>query len=298
MSIRGVSLIKNRLFNQDAGPGLRALILLILSVVLIIFDQHSLVFQNLREQFFIRVAYPFQRIVDAPVRCFHWLNASVTTQTHLLDENAKLHAGEILLRARLQHLLELQQENTQLRQLLKSTPQVSGRVSVARLLAVDLDPNLEEVVLNKGAKNQVYRGQPVLDGFGVMGQVIDVSSDASRILLITDKRSAVPVQDFRNGIRAIAVGMGVSGQLQLTNVPAESGIQSGDLFVTSGLGMCYPAGYPVGVVSNIQSVSNELTKKIILSPKAHIDQTEQVLLAWPSQKKRAEVAATQSLTKS
>jgi rod shape-determining protein MreC len=171
------------LFYQGAGPGLRALILVILSIALIVLDQRSSVFQSFHTQFFSRVAYPFQRMVDAPVRLMHWLNASVKSQSSLLDENAQLRAEQILLQARLQRLLTLQKENAQLRQLLQSTPQISGRIAVARLLAVGLDPNLEEVVLDKGSKDDVYRGQPVLDGFGVMGQVIGVGPKSIEISL-------------------------------------------------------------------------------------------------------------------
>lgn len=281
------------MFHQGSGPGLRALTLVILSLALIVFDQRSTTFHAFHTQFASRIAYPFQRMVDAPVGFVQWLNASVKSQSSLLDENAQLRAEQILLQARLQRLLALQKENTQLRQLLQSTPQISGRVAVARLLAVALDPNLEEVVLDKGSQDDVYHGQPVLDGFGVMGQVIGVGPVTSKILLITDKQSAVPVEDYRNGIRAIAVGLGVSGQLALMNVPAQSDIQPGDLFVTSGLGMCYPVGYPVGVVSHIEQAKNELTKKIILAPKAHLDQTEQVLLAWPSKKELRQAVQAQ-----
>ncbi len=273
------------MFRQNSGPGLSALIFLLLSIALICFDQRSAVFHSFRTRVSSTVAYPFQWLVDAPIRFTEWLNASVTLKRHLVHENEALKVQKILLQSRLQKLLMLEKENTQLRQLLQSTAQVSGRVAVARLLAVALDPNLQQVVVNKGSKEDVYRGQPVLDAFGVMGQVIDVGSLTSKILLITDKQSAVPVEDYRDGVRAVAVGLGVSGQLALMNVPDQNDIQVGDLLVTSGLGLCYPIGYPVGVVSTIKQHKNELTKEIILSPTAHLDQTEQVLLAWPNKTK-------------
>lgn len=258
---------------------------MLLSIALISVDQRSTSFHNFRTRFASTVAYPFELIVDSPIRFVRWLNASVTTQRHLVYENEELRVREILLQSRLQKLLSLEEENAHLRQLLQSTAEISGRVEVARLLAVALDPNLQQVVLNKGSNDQVYQGQPVLDAFGVMGQVIGVGPLTSKILLITDKLSAVPVEDYRNGVRAIAVGLGASGQLALMNVPQENDIQSGDLFVTSGLGLCYPAGYPVGMVAKIEQVNDSPTEKILLTPMAHLDQTEQVLLAWPNKTK-------------
>ncbi len=270
------------MFRKGSSLGLRTFIFLILSTALIVFDQRSDLFHAKRMRFSSAVAYPIQWMVDSPIRLFNFLNASVTAQDRLVHENAELRVREILLQSRLQKLLVLEKENAQLRQLLQSTSQIAGRVAVARILAVALDPNIQQVVLDKGDKDQVYRNQPVLDGSGVIGQVIGVGAQTSRVLLVTDKQSAVPVEDYRNGIRAIAIGSGVSGQLSLINIPDTSDVQVGDLFVTSGLDLHYPIGYPVGVVAQILPQGNDPVKKIILSPLAHLNQAEQVLLAWPS----------------
>lgn len=287
------------MFHKGSGPGLRAFIFFIISIALIVTDQRSVTFRTWSTRFSSTIAYPFQWLVDAPIRFSQWVNASMTMQQHLVHENEELKVQQILLQSRLQKLLSLEKENAHLRQLLQSTAQISGSVVVARLLAVSLDPNLQQVVLNKGSKDKVYRGQPVLDAFGVMGQVVGVGRLTSKILLITDKQSAVPVEDYRTGMRAVAVGTGSSGQLALMNVPDENNIQLGDLFVTSGLGLCYPIGYPVGVVKTIVQRKNDLSEKIMLSPTAHVDQTEQVLLAWPNKTKlskavQAELQATLS----
>ena len=64
------------------------------------------------------------------------------------------------------------------------------------------------MILNKGRNDGVYVGQPVLDAYGLMGQVIAVDSITSRVLLITDTQSAIPVLNVRNGMRSIAIGVG------------------------------------------------------------------------------------------
>lgn len=280
------------MFRKGSSLGLRTSIFLILSIALIAFDQRSDVFHAERMRFSSAVAYPFQSMVDSPIRLLNFLNAGITTQDRLVHENEELRVREILLQSRLQKLLVLEKENAQLRQLLQSTSQIAGRVAVARILAVALDPNIQQVVLDKGDKDQVYPNQPVLDGSGVIGQVVGVGAQTSRVLLVTDKQSAVPVEDYRNGIRAIAVGSGVSGQLTLINIPDTSDVQVGDLFVTSGLDLHYPVGYPVGMVAQILPQGNDPVKKIILFPMAHLNQAEQVLLAWPSKQ-----ALTQAVQK-
>ena len=101
------------------------------------------------------------------------------------------------------------------------------------------------VVLDKGKRDGVYVGQPVLDADGLMGQVIEVGSTSSRVLLVTDITHAVPVRVIRNGVRAIVEGSGKQNQLNLRQVSFTTDIKVGDVLVTSGLGGRFPEGYPV-----------------------------------------------------
>ncbi len=71
----------------------------------------------------------------------------------------------------------------------------------------------------------------------------------------------------------------------MINTPNLSDIKTGDLFVTSGYGGRFPRGYPVGVVTSIHKEANSEFLDVNLSVSAHLDQTERVLLVWPSQLK-------------
>lgn len=262
--------------------GLRALFFLIVAIVLMVMDHRSPGFHHFRSRLSI-VVFPVQFIVNTPIKWVHWLSTSVVAQQRLLQENAALKAHDSLLESKLKKLFILRRENAQLKELLQSTKKISGRVKVAQLLAVDLDPTVHQIILDKGSHDHVYAGQPVLDAYGVMGQVIDVGLVTSKILLITDPSSAVPVKDYRNGLRAIAAGLGGSQHLALIHVTDTADVKVGDLLVTSGLGLRFPVGYPVGVVSRIKKVSGRRFMTIQLTPSAHLDQTQQVILAWPNQ---------------
>ncbi len=255
---------------------------MILAIALIVLDQKAIFFQKIRADLALTVL-PLQYLVSVPIKTIHWIAINVTTQEQLVADNARLRAHELLLESKLQKLLALERENAQLRALLKSTAHVGGaRVVVAQLLAVNLDPNLQQIIVDKGMRNHIYVGQPVLDAYGVVGQVIHTGLLTSKVMLISDPKSAVPVQDYRNGIRAIALGMGSSGKLLLINVPDTSDIQKGDLFVSSGLGLRYPVGYPVGVVSELERDPTKRFATITLQPSAHLDQSQQVLMTWPN----------------
>jgi len=81
----------------------------------------------------------------------------------------------------------------------------------------------------------VIRGQAVIDGAGVMGQVEEVHPHYSTVRLISDPNHALPVQINRTGLRTVAFGTGETGSLSLPAVPREADVRDGDLIVTSGL---------------------------------------------------------------
>lgn len=227
------------------------------------------------------VVAPMQYFVDRPVEFIRWVDTSFTTQQNLLIENAQLRARELLLYAKLQKVLALERENEQLKALLRSSSNIQEKVTVAQLMAVDLAPYTQQIIIDKGERDGVYVGQPVLDAYGVMGQVIAVGPINSRVLLISDPRSAIPVQNNRNGNRAIATGVGFDGVLELINVPITADFRQGDVMVTSGLGGHYPPGYPVGIISKVKLSPGERFLNINLTPSSHVNQSRQVLLVWP-----------------
>lgn len=271
----------NKLIFKRSSPGLRSLIYIGLAIALIILDHKSLLFQKIHTNL-VLVVFPLQYLVNVPVKTIHWIAINVTTQQKLIAENVRLQAHEFLLESKLQQLLVLERENTQLRNLLQLNTHVRDtNAMVAQLLAVNLDPTLQQIIVDKGTRDHICIGQPVLDAYGVVGQVIHSNILTSKVMLISDPKSAVPVQDYRNGIRAIAIGMGSSGKLMLINATNTSDIRQGDLFISSGLGLCYPLGYPVGVVFDLKRDPTKQSVMIILQPSAHLDQLQQVLIICP-----------------
>jgi rod shape-determining protein MreC len=241
------------------------------------FDANSVNFHRARNTAEVLV-YPIQWAVNLPHELWDWSVNSLISHQKLYNENASLRAQQLLLTAQLQKLLILEQENTELRELLKSSEHVAGRAMAAELIALSSDPSQQVLTINRGLHDKTHMGQPVLDAFGVVGQIIDVTPLTSKVMLITDPRSAVPVQNSRNGLRAIAAGLGAEDRMALKNVPDTSDVRVGDIFVTSGLGLLYPLGYPVGKVISVQKKSDERFSKIILQPLAHLNRDTQVLL--------------------
>jgi rod shape-determining protein MreC len=258
---------------------LRFIFLLVLSGCLMFYDQQKHQAEHIRSALSAVVA-PLQYAVSTPVELLEWAHTSVSSHQALLQDNANLKARLLLQQAQIQKILELEKENSQLRALLQSSSYLNANVKVAQILAVDVDPYMAQTILDKGKRYGVFEGQPVLDASGIMGQVIQVGPLTSRVMLITDTRSAVPVQDERSGIRAIAVGTGPQRLLSLINVPETADIKVGDKLLTSGLDLRYPIGYPVGTVTSVDFHSGELFATIAVEPAANLNQSRQVLLMW------------------
>lgn len=271
---------KNRLFDNGKRRSLGFVVVACLSIVLMLADYHYKYLNSVRSGFSVFVS-PLQYAVDYPVRVIGWVQSLVGSKTSLINENIKLRYQQTVLEAELQRLKAIKEENSQLKELLLTASKAKMRSMAAQILAVDTGSSRQLLVINKGRRDQVYIGQPVLDAKGVMGQIIDVGYMTSTVLLISDSKSAVPVRNTRTGERAILMGQNNVGSLSLINLPKTSSIEKNDLLVTSGLGRLYPEGYPVGHVEMIQSVAGEAFIKVDVSPIALLNRSRLVLLIWP-----------------
>ncbi len=223
---------------------------------------------------------PLQYAMGAPNAMGEWFGQLFATRQSLQQENETLKSRYLLQEARLQKMAALEAENMRLRELLDSSFKITERVLVAELLEVDLEPFSQQIVINKGSHHGVFAGQPLVDAAGVVGQVVHVSSYTSTAMLITDPSHALPVWINRSGLRAIAVGTGSPGELELLHLPVNADVEPGDLLVTSGLGGRFPSGYPVGIVDKIDRNPAETFATVSARPVAKLEQNREVLLVW------------------
>jgi rod shape-determining protein MreC len=226
------------------------------------------------------MVYPLQVLADLPVRLARNAKDRMADERMLRDQNEALRRDNLVLNARLQRLLALESENMRLRDLLGSSFRIGERVLIAEILAVDLDPGRQQVIVNKGTSSGVFVGQPVLDANAVMGQVVRTNPLSSTVLLITDSEHALPVEVNRNGLRTIARGTGVGQDLELLHIPKNADIRVGDLLVTSGMGGRFPRGYPVARVTGVRHAPDDPFTVVTAQPTARLDRSREVLLVW------------------
>lgn len=260
-------------------------------------DHHTQYVNMIRSGLSI-VVYPVRYVVSAPADIMSWASNTFISRNTLQDENETLRTQNQILKGQLQKLTFIEAENIHLRSLLKSSKRIGERILIAELLSVDLDPYRQQVVINKGNNERdIFPGQPILDADGVMGQVVHVGPVTSTAMLITDPGHALPVQSLRNGLRAIAVGKGASGLLELINLPNNADIRVGDKLVTSGMGCVFPTGYPAAEVIDVKINPNLPFAQITARPTAHLDRSREVLLVWISDDSRKKISQACSQNK-
>lgn len=265
------------LFQQDTWLGLKTLCFVALSILIIVVESHYDPDAHLRAVL-SRAASPLQYVVDAPFAFAGWVSGAMTSKETLQKENKRLAANQLVLQARLQRFAMLKKDNDQLRALMKRTTHLKSQLLVARLLAVHSGLLKQEVVIDVGRHEGVFVGQPVLDAYGVMGQVVEVNPKRSRVLLVSDTKSGIPVQNTRSDYRAIALGGGFSNAMRLLYVDHAADYKAGDLLVTSGLGGRFPVGYPLAVVTEVKDVPHQPFKTVLAKPMAHMDRSREVVL--------------------
>ncbi|VVP77464.1 Cell shape-determining protein MreC [Pseudomonas fluorescens] len=259
--------------------GVRLLVLAVLSVALMVVDARFDLLKPARKQASL-VLMDAYWITDLPGRLWEGIASQFGSRTELIAENEKLKTENLLYQGRMQKLAALTEQNVRLRELLNSSALVNEKVEVAELIGMDPNPFTHRIIINKGERDGVVLGQPVLDARGLMGQVVELMPYTSRVLLLTDTTHSIPVQVNRNGLRAIASGTGNPERLELRHVADTADIKEGDLLVSSGLGQRFPAGYPVATVKEVIHDSGQPFAIVRAVPTAALNRSRYLLLVF------------------
>lgn len=278
---------------RNASPGLAFFLTATLSLVLMFVDHRGDYLGQIRTWLSAAI-YPLQVAINSPAAGLHWMQDNLALRSTLIADNAALREQSLVQAAQLQRMAALRAENERFRALLDTRSRVADRMTVAEVLAVDMDPLRHRIVLNKGSPQGVYTGQVLLDANGVVGQIIRDQIYTSEAILITDPDHAVPVEVVRNGMRTIAVGTGDLDQLSLPFLTRNADVKAGDLLVTSGLGGRFPAGYPVGTITAVDGSEGDAFLEVTARPAANLDRLHEVLLVFGPEPEAGTATETES----
>ena len=231
---------------------------------------------------------PIYWVADIPTRVSFWIDDVFVSRTDLLEENEALRERLLVAQRELQLLESLTSENSRLLELDEATGNINGDVMPAEIINVSPDPYSKRVLINKGARDGLFNGQPLLDANGLMGQIDEVLPYTSWALLITDPHHVTPVEVNRNGERALARGSrSVSNELELEFVTQTQDMQAQDLLVSSGMGQVFPKNYPVAEIISVYADPGLDFATVRARPIAQMASTRHVMLVFQNEEEQS-----------
>lgn len=258
---------------------IRFVVIVLISLSLLVVDMRSKTLSNVR--YYLETAlYPIMAFADSPHKISKMVSNHLKSSSELMKENEELSAENYMQRADILRLKALEDENDAMRKMLNSPAHRDSKRLFAEVVDVAADLYQRRVVINRGSGSGVYVGMPVMSDTGLVGQVISVNYAFSRVLLLSDPASSIPVINTRNHVRAIAGGDSSSDELLINNVPRSSDFKVGDMLITSGLGGVFPEGYPVAEVTSVGFSESQPFAFIKAKPVVDTNRIRYVLLLW------------------
>lgn len=196
----------------------------------------------------------------------------------LKRENRQLKQEVAELRGQVFALQSLKNENSRLQSLIGFKDQAKYDTIPARVTGMPSSNWWSSVIINKGVDDGIKRNMPVVAGGGLVGQVVDASQRAAKVVLLNDVQSGVSVQVERTGEVGVIKGQLRDQRLVLRYISKDSTIQNGDTVVTSGLGELFPKGIYVGKVVKVSLSSYGLYKDVEVNSPVDFTSLEEVLV--------------------
>lgn len=194
---------------------------------------------------------PILRVMSEPAAVIANFVNNIRELAAIREENAQLREQNARL-LQWQSVAQRQEvENRSMRGLLSAIPEPDSHFVTARVVADMGGAFAQSIIITAGSEAGVKKGQVVMTGDGVIGRVTQAGLYSSRVLLITDINSRIPVLVGEAGNRAILVGDN-GMRLRLLYLANKNAAVQGDKVVTSGDGEAFPPGLPIGQVTRVE----------------------------------------------
>jgi rod shape-determining protein MreC len=212
----------------------------------------------------IDFTYPVITFLSKPFEMVEDLNKSIKSYFFVHKKNKELLAENKELKKKLIDLLGAAYENDRLRGLLSYTQNLDYKYISTVVVGSTGGTFFRSILVNSGAKDNVKKGQAVVSEDGLVGRVIEVGRYTSRILLLTDLNSNIPI--ITNKSREHGIMSGDNEEMpKLLYLPKDSSTTDGEIILTSGEEEVYPPGLHVGIIK----IGSDGIRRVIPFAKLH-----------------------------
>ncbi|MBN2419181.1 MAG: rod shape-determining protein MreC [Deltaproteobacteria bacterium] len=225
----------------------------------------------------IEILAPVQKAVKGSVNFTTGLWSKYIGLINTHDENLALKKDIERLMIENSKNRELLSTYKRLEELLKFTENTEETVLASQVIGRDPTGLFRSIIIDKGKNSGIKENMPVVNAKGVVGQIVSVSNNYSKVLLLIDQNSAVDCIIERSRDSGILKGISPK-ECTLDYVLKASDVRVGDLVITSGLDRVYPKGNYVGIVTEVEDSPGELYKKVKIKPSVDFSKLEEVLV--------------------
>jgi len=239
--------IRSAFLSRGTQQRFSLFVLIILSILLIFVETIETKPLNIIRSFVKDVIYRGATVVSFPIKSINNIAGFVNNHINLYSNYNELTKENDELRNNISKTDFLELENSQLRKLIEEQVQSPFNLVSARVMLDKQSPYLNSFVINVGGNKNIKNGMEVLDGENFIGRIVDVNFFSSRVLLISDLNSKIPVISEPSGSHAILSGHGANAPT-LEYLSENHGIQNGDKIYTSGKEGIFSPGISIGKV--------------------------------------------------
>ncbi|MDG1997125.1 MAG: rod shape-determining protein MreC [Emcibacteraceae bacterium] len=217
--------------------------------LLIIGRGQSVVVEQIRGQIF-NAFVPAVTVVDIPRDATSGFSDWIRNIAVVYSDNQFLREENSELKRQLTASTELEIDNLRLKNLLNIKDGTVSTITASRIVSDSNSPFFKSMLINSGTNDSVKKGHAVVNEDGVIGRTINVAGSSSRVLLLSDINSRIPVKFAETGVNVILAGDNSALQ-KVEFMPTDEIANVGDQIVTSGMGGIFPPDLPVGEVIEI-----------------------------------------------
>ena len=237
--------IRSAFLRRGTQQRFSLFVLVILSVVLIFAETIETRPLNKVRSFVKDVVYRSATIVSFPLKSVNNFAGFLENHLNLYSNYNELIKENNELKNNISKTDFLELENSQLRKLIEEQIESPSNLVSARVMIDKQSPYLNSFVINIGSNKGIKNGMAVLDGKNFIGRIVDVNFFSSRVLLVSDLNSKIPVLSEPSGSHAILSGHGTN-EPTLEYLSKNNDIQDGDKIYTSGKEGIFTPGLVVG----------------------------------------------------
>ena len=237
--------IRSAFLRRETQQRFSLFVLVILSIILIFLETIEAKPLNIIRSFIKDAIYRSSVVVSVPSKSFNNITNYVKGHLNLYDNYNQLKKENKELKDNISKSAFLELENSQLRKLIDEQIESPSNLVSARVMLDKQSPYLNSFVINIGTNKDIKNGMAVLDGKNFIGRIVDVNFFSSRVLLVSDLNSKIPVLSEPSGSHAILSGHGTN-EPTLEYLSKNNDIQDGDKIYTSGKEGIFTPGLVVG----------------------------------------------------